>query len=78
MFTEPPPISLSPDDVEEFRRLIFDEFGEQLSYEEAWQRAHEVMQLFRMLMDGSESASPAPGPTADEGPSSPASSSSGQ
>ena len=69
----PPPIHLSPEDVDEFRRLISEEYGEELSDAEAWQRAHEVIRLFRMLFDGSDNASPAPGTTPDEPPSAPAS-----
>ena len=45
----PPPIRLSPEDVEEFRRLIFEEYSEQLSNEEAWQRAHLMSRLFEDL-----------------------------
>lgn len=42
--------SLSQADVEEFRELIHRECGEELSLEEAWKRASEVLALFRMLL----------------------------
>lgn len=41
---------LSQADVEEFRELIDRECGEELSREEAWKRASEVLALFRMLL----------------------------
>ena len=41
---------LSQADVEEFRELIHRECGEELSPEEAWKRASEVLALFRMLL----------------------------
>jgi len=41
---------LSQADVEEFRELIHRDCGEELSAEEAWQRASEVLALFRMLL----------------------------
>ena len=41
---------LSQADVEEFRELIHKECGEELSPEEAWKRASEVLALFRMLL----------------------------
>ena len=37
-------------DVDEFRELLHRECGEQLSPEEAWKRASEVLALFRMLL----------------------------
>jgi hypothetical protein len=42
--------ALSQADVEEFRELIHRECGEELSPEEAWKRASEVLALFRMLL----------------------------
>ncbi len=42
--------ALSRADVEEFRELIHRECGEDLSPEEAWKRASEVLALFRMLL----------------------------
>jgi hypothetical protein len=42
--------ALSQADVEEFRELIHRECGEELSLEEAWKRASEVLVLFRMLL----------------------------
>lgn len=42
--------ALSEADVEEFRELIHRECGEELSPEEAWKRASEVLGLFRMLL----------------------------
>ena len=42
--------ALSQADVEEFRELIHRECGEDLSPEEAWKRASEVLALFRMLL----------------------------
>lgn len=42
--------ALSRADVEEFRELIHRECGEELSPEEAWKRASEVLALFRMLL----------------------------
>ena len=41
---------LSQADVEEFRELIHRECGEELSPEDAWNRASEVLALFRMLL----------------------------
>ena len=41
---------LSQADVDEFRALIHKECGEELSPEEAWKRASEVLALFRMLL----------------------------
>jgi hypothetical protein len=42
--------ALSQSDVEELRELIHRECGEELSLEEAWKRASEVLALFRMLL----------------------------
>ena len=42
--------ALSQADVEEFRKLVHRECGEELSPEEAWKRASEVLALFRMLL----------------------------
>jgi hypothetical protein len=42
--------ALSQADVEEFRELIHRECGEELSREEAWKRASELLALFRMLL----------------------------
>ena len=41
---------LSQADVEEFLELIHSECGEELSPEDAWNRASEVLALFRMLL----------------------------
>ena len=41
---------LSQADVAEFRELVHKECGEELSPEEAWKRASEVLALFRMLL----------------------------
>ena len=41
---------LSNADVEEFRQLIHRECGQELSPEEAWKRASEVLALFRMML----------------------------
>ena len=41
---------LSHADVEEFRKLIHRECGQELSPEEAWKRASEVLTLFRMML----------------------------
>jgi hypothetical protein len=65
MVTEPLPVFLSDDDVEEFRRLMAAEFGEELSYDEAWRRAQEVVSLFRMLVDAANSRPHRSGSTAD-------------
>jgi hypothetical protein len=43
-------LGLTPADVDEFRELIHRECGESLSHEEAWNRATEVLALFRMLL----------------------------
>ncbi len=42
--------ALSRADVDEFRELIHRECGVELSPEEAWKRASEVLALFRMLL----------------------------
>ena len=42
--------ALSQADVEEFRELVHRECGEDLSPEDAWKRASEVLALFRMLL----------------------------
>ncbi len=41
---------LSPDKIEEFRRLMKEECGVDLTYEEAAKRASEFINLYRMLM----------------------------
>jgi hypothetical protein len=41
---------LTQADVDEFRALIHRECGEDLNLQEAWQRATEVLALFRMLL----------------------------
>ncbi len=43
-------LGLTRADVDEFRALIHRECDESLSHEEAWQRAAEVLALFRMLL----------------------------
>lgn len=60
-------LGLTRGDVDEFRELIHMECGESLSHEEAWNRATEVLALFRMLLgplpeDQSGSTYPQAGP----------------
>ncbi len=43
-------LGLTRGDVDEFRELIHRECGESLSHQEAWNRATEVLALFRMLL----------------------------
>lgn len=60
-------LGLTRGDVDEFRELIHRECGESWSHEEAWNRATEVLALFRMLLgplpeDQSGSTYPQAGP----------------
>ena len=41
---------LTPEDVREFQALVLAETGVQLSTQEAWNRAIELIALFRMLI----------------------------
>ena len=41
---------LTPVDIEEFRTLIKQECGVQMSTEEAWKRVSELLELYRMLL----------------------------
>lgn len=41
---------LSQEDIEDFRVLVRDECGIALTNQEAWNRASELLGLFRMLM----------------------------
>lgn len=38
--------------VDELKRIIWEEQHEQLSDEEAWEMAHRLYNLFRLLLDG--------------------------
>jgi hypothetical protein len=45
-------ISNIPDDrLDEFRKLYFQEFGEEISRDEASIRAMQLIELYRLLMD---------------------------
>lgn len=41
---------LTPEDVQEFRRLVKQECGIEFSYEEAYRHARQFIDLYRMLM----------------------------
>ncbi len=43
--------SISDEHLDEFRRLYFEEFGEEISREEASVRAMQLIDLYRLLMD---------------------------
>lgn len=51
---------LFPEDVEEFRRIVKEETGHELSTQEAWNRAIELIAMVRMMVK--------PYPEDDEGP----------
>lgn len=42
--------ALRPDEIEEFRRIVREEIGEDLSPAEAWSRAIELIALVRMCL----------------------------
>lgn len=47
--TEMTGVSLTPDDVREFQRIVAEETGVQMNEHEAWGRAIELIALVRML-----------------------------
>jgi hypothetical protein len=46
---EPIPCSLGADDVQEFKQIILETTGEELTNQEAWDAARRVMELLRVL-----------------------------
>lgn len=47
---DPIPPQLTPEDVQEFKRLIKETTGHDLTDEEAWDRATELIALYRMFL----------------------------
>ena len=44
-------LALAPSDVEEFRLILRDDCGENLSFEDAWTRATQVLALFQFFLE---------------------------
>jgi len=43
-------MDIPPKAIEDFKKIYFEEFGEKLSKEEAYDRAMEVLQIFSILL----------------------------
>jgi len=41
---------LTPEDIEEFRQLVLKTTGREMTTQEAWNRAFELINLYRILM----------------------------
>lgn len=41
---------LTPEDIEEFRQIVLKTTGQELTTQEAWNRAFELINLYRLLM----------------------------